>query len=73
MEKQWAVTLSPLSVYGDMKDVRIEAQTCEEQNGALIFRGGQHLSVTHMVAAGRWLVVRQEEDVALDAEMHDGT
>ncbi len=36
------------------------AQTCEEQNGALVFRGGDHLSIKVILAAGQWVMVEKE-------------
>lgn len=40
----------------------IEAQTCDEQNGALVFRDGDSLSVKAIVASGTWRIAEIEDE-----------
>lgn len=64
-EKLWAVTLTPeiqRVIKGPPKSelIAVKAQTCDEQNGALVFRGGENLSIKLIIAAGQWVMVERE-------------
>lgn len=69
METLWKVTLTP-KIEKIMKGlpkvgiITIEAQTCDESNGSLIFRDGDNLSINLsiklIIAAGQWIMVERE-------------
>lgn len=65
MESLWTVILTP-KIEKTMKELpkvgitTIEAQTCDESNGALIFRGDNNLSIKTIIAAGQWIMVERE-------------
>jgi hypothetical protein len=43
-------------------NVIVRAHVCEEQNGALVFRSGDHLSIKMIIARGQWLLVRRQSE-----------
>ncbi len=63
IEPLWLITMLSLSP-GNIKapkSLSIRAVSCDEQNGALVFRGGAHSSIKAIVAAGVWLQVERVE------------
>lgn len=61
-DKLWVVTmLSPSP--GTLKapePITLRAETCDVEDGALIFRDGDHLSTKVIIAAGLWEMVEKE-------------
>jgi len=55
------------------KTFELRAQTCEEHNGALIFKskGSNGLVVKVMIAAGMWFSVEREKIQIEDASTKD--
>lgn len=65
METLWTITLTPAVqriIKGQPKSdvMAIAARTCDEQNGALVFRGGKNLSIKVIISAGQWIMVEKE-------------
>lgn len=63
-EPLWNVTLLSQApgVLQAPAPLGISACACDEQNGALVFRGGVHSSVKLIIASGQWLMVEKEGD-----------
>lgn len=43
--------------------ITVNAQSCDvRRNGALVFRGGNNMSIKVIIAPGQWLMVEKEQD-----------
>jgi len=59
METLWVITFLSQSpgVIKAPRNKTVSARTCEESNGALLFRSGDNLSIKTIIARGQWLAV----------------
>ncbi len=61
-ETSWQVTFISQSpgIIKAPERVMIKARTCDERNGALIFKSGDSLSIEIIIARGQWMMVEKE-------------
>jgi hypothetical protein len=65
-EQMWLITFHPKVeriIKGPPKaeEVTVKASTCEvTPSGALVFRGGNNLSIKMIIASGQWIMVEKE-------------